>query len=110
MTAPDTITMSRAEYTALLERLEDAEDRARIAERRDDPTIGHDNLKRILAGEHPVKVWREEKGLKQNELAATAGISAPMLNDIEKGRRTPSLDVARRLASALGLTLDDLFD
>ncbi len=107
MTDTETVTLSRAEYAALMARIEDAD--AILAERAAGPTLSHENLKRILAGESPVTVWREEQGLKQIDLAARAGISPTMLNDVEKGRRTPSLDVARRLAQALSLTLDELF-
>ena len=107
MTETDTIT--RAEYEALLERIEDLEDVVLLAERRDDPTIAFATAKRLLAGENPVTVWREERGLSQRELATAAGVSPSMLNEIEKGRQTPSLATARAIAATLRVSLDDLF-
>lgn len=103
------ITITKAEYAALLAGVENAEELAILAEQRDQPTISHDNLKRILAGENPVTVWREEQGLTQRALAEKAGIAPSMINAIEKGTKSPSLDTARRIATALGLGLDDLF-
>jgi DNA-binding XRE family transcriptional regulator len=110
MIETETITLSRADYDAMRERIADLEDLALIAERRNCQTISHDNMKRILAGENPVKIWREEKGLKQIELARLAGISPAMLSEIEKGKKTPSLATARGLATSLDLDIDDLFD
>ncbi|WP_299437324.1 helix-turn-helix transcriptional regulator [uncultured Rhodospira sp.] len=105
----ETITLSRAEYDAMQQRIADLEDMALIAERRNEPTISHQNVKRILAGESPVTIWREEKGLKQYELARAAGMSASVLNEIEKGKKTPSLTTAKAIAAALDVSLDDLF-
>jgi mRNA interferase RelE/StbE len=110
MAETETITLTRAEYDAMQERIADLEDLALIAERRNDTTISHENVKRILAGESPVKVWREEKGLKQNDLARRAGISPAMLNEIEQGKKTPSLATAKAIAATLDLDLDILFD
>ena len=105
----ETITIPRADYEALLERLEDLEDAMIIAERRDDPTIAFGTVERLIAGENPVTVWREERGLKQRELAEASGVSPSMLNEIERGKRTPSLSTARAIARVLNVTLDDLF-
>ncbi|MCA1972092.1 MAG: helix-turn-helix domain-containing protein [Caenispirillum sp.] len=103
------ITLSRLEYAALLQRLEDAEDRALIAERRGAPTLSSEAVDRYLAGESLVTLWREDRGLTQRALAASAGISPGMLNEIEKGKKTPSLHTARALSQALGIGIDDLF-
>ncbi len=51
---------------------------------------------------------RKKKDLMMCELAARVGISNGYLNDIEKGRRTPSMTVAVKIAKALGCTVDDL--
>lgn len=109
MADTDTITLSRAEYDALLERLEDLEDAAILEGRRDDPTIDFETTKRLIADENPVKVWREERGLNQRQLAAEADVSPSMLNEIEHSKRTPSLAMARRLAAVLRVDLDTLF-
>ena len=77
----DTVTMSRAEYQALIEAAEDADDLAHLATQKERERIlgieaaRRDNLpgepvKRMLKGEHPVQLWREQRGLTLSDLAA----------------------------------------
>ena len=62
----------------------------------------------LLDGENPVKVWREYRGLTQQHLAETAGISTPYLSQIETGKRTGTTEVLLAVAKAMNLTLDDI--
>ena len=62
----------------------------------------------LLEGEHPVKVWREYRGLTQKVLAGAAGISVPYLSQLESGKRKGSLEVLSAIAAKLGVTLDDI--
>jgi DNA-binding XRE family transcriptional regulator len=62
----------------------------------------------LLAGDNPIKVYRKHRGLKQKELAAMVDIQAVYLSQIETGRRGGSLELRRRIASGLGVDLDDL--
>lgn len=62
----------------------------------------------LLDGENPVKVWREYRGLTQQQLAEVAEISTPYLSQIETGKRTGTTDVLLAVAKALGVTLDDI--
>ncbi|NKQ36653.1 MAG: helix-turn-helix transcriptional regulator [Chloroflexi bacterium] len=62
----------------------------------------------IIDGENPVKVWREYRGLTQQELAQAAGISASYLSQIEAGKREGSTAVLQAIARAMDLTLDDV--
>lgn len=64
----------------------------------------------ILDGEHPIKVWREHRGLTQEVLAEQAGISTAYLCQIETGKRTGALKTIRAIAKALAVRLDDLHD
>lgn len=52
---------------------------------------------------------RFEHGYSQTELAELTHISRQLLAHLEKGRRQPSLPVARRLARILGTAPDALF-
>lgn len=65
-------------------------------------------VRRILRGEHPVKVWRGHRGLTQAALAEAAGLQQSTVADIERGRRGISFETAMALADALGTSLDDL--
>jgi putative transcriptional regulator len=49
------------------------------------------------------------KDLTQAELAELAGITRVSVNAIEGGRMVPSVFLALKLASALGVTVDQLF-
>lgn len=62
----------------------------------------------VLDGENPIRVWREYRGLTQQQLAETAGISTPYLSQLESGKRTGSTEVISAIANALGLTLEDI--
>jgi len=64
----------------------------------------------ILDGENPIRVWREYRGLTQQQLAEAAGISVPYLSQIESGKRKGSTDVLAAIAKVLRLSLDDIVD
>ena len=51
---------------------------------------------------------RLDAGLSQAGLAAAAGVHTRQINRYEGGEQQPALDVAHRLAAALGVTLDEL--
>lgn len=63
---------------------------------------------RLLAGEHPVKVYRNHRGMTQGQLAAMVGIHKMYLSQIETGRRVGSTKTLAALARALNVSLDDL--
>lgn len=52
---------------------------------------------------------RKEKFLTQEQLAELVGITRAYLANIEKGKYTPSLEVAKNISAALNLSIDDLF-
>lgn len=51
---------------------------------------------------------RVNKKLSQAELAKKIHVTQQFIQQLESGKRTPSLKVAKRLAEALGVTVDDL--
>jgi len=57
-----------------------------------------------------IKKLRVVQGLTQKKLAERVCISRANLTNIENGRRTPSMKTARKLANALGCTIDELFE
>ena len=62
----------------------------------------------LLDGENPIRVWREYRGLTQQQVAAEAGISKPYLSQLESGRRKGTAEVLAAVARALKVSLDDL--
>lgn len=56
-----------------------------------------------------LRIIRTAKGLSQVELAEAVGIKQATVSRIEKGVNNPSLDVAERIAQALGVNVVELF-
>jgi len=55
-----------------------------------------------------LKTVREEKGLKREEVATIIGTSAAIIGRYERNERTPSIDIAKKIAEALDVSLDYL--
>jgi len=115
----DTVTLRRADFERMLEAIEDADDIAalRAAEARErkmgKAAARADHLpvelvQRLMAGEHPVQIWRERRGLSPKALAERAGMARSYLVEIEGRRKPGSVAAYRRLADALGVAVDDL--
>jgi DNA-binding Xre family transcriptional regulator len=64
--------------------------------------------RRLTAGEVPVRVWREHRGLSARALASRAGISTAYLSQIETGSKPGSFDAMAKLSRALGVDMEDL--
>ena len=66
-------------------------------------------VERLATGESPIRVWREHRGLSQDQLAEAAGLGQGYLSQLESGRKAnPSLQALTKLARALRCRLDDL--
>lgn len=93
---------------------EDAADSAAVAGFRQLLAAGEEEpvpaamVKRMLAGERPIRVWREHRGLTLAALADRAGIARPYLSQIETGKRDGTARTMKKLADALALTVDDI--
>ena len=116
---PDTVTLTRAEYEALIKQLEDAEDLAAMAKiEAREATLGVEAaragylpielVERLIAREHPVRVWRTHRGLTREALAVAAGVAPSYLTEIETRKKPGSFEALAKLAAALGVSLDDI--
>src|SRR3954452_7703887 len=70
----------------------------RAMETSDEPANFGDAMRRL----------RQEAGISQAGLAAAAGVHLRQIHRYESGEQQPALGVAQRLATALGVTLDEL--
>jgi DNA-binding Xre family transcriptional regulator len=110
----DTVVLRRADFEALLREAEDAADAAQMREAEARVAAGEDEYvpieltRRLIAGEVPVRVWREHRDLSARALAARAGISAAYLSQIETGKKPGSFEAMAKLARALGVAMEDL--
>lgn len=56
-----------------------------------------------------LKEFREKKGLSQAELGNRVGLKQTTISQYENGSRKPKLAMAKKLADALDVSLDDIF-
>jgi transcriptional regulator with XRE-family HTH domain len=58
-----------------------------------------------------LKELREERKMSQFELAQKSGVPQGYLSELEAGKKkNPGLDVLKRLAKALGITVSELLE
>lgn len=79
-----------------------------LAEAESDEYFPIDMVKRLLGGEHPVRVFRTYRKLTRQQLAGKAGIGAAYLSQIEQGRRAGSARLRAALARVLEVDADHL--
>jgi DNA-binding XRE family transcriptional regulator len=65
-------------------------------------------VKELSDTESRIRTFRTYRKMTVSELAEAAGISQPYLSEIETGKKTGSVDVLKRIATALKVDLDDL--
>lgn len=108
------VKITRAEYDRLCEDAQELRDlriydRAKMAlENGEDELIPAEYAKRLVTGESPVRVYRELRGLTQQALAGASSVNRVQIADIEAGRKSGSINTVKKLADALGVSLDDL--
>ena len=52
---------------------------------------------------------RKQKGINQDELAKTLGVSRQTISSLERGRYNPSITLAYKIAKLFELTIEDVF-
>ena len=97
-----------AEWQAILDRLEDIEDRADAAAARDEETFPIEFVERCLSDEPPLRIWREYRGFTLQALADQCGVTRQMLSMLEHGKTRSSAALLGRLAAALQCEMEDL--
>ena len=109
---PEYAVLPIDDYHRMIATLEDARDRAAIDRvlREDEAgeTVPGEVVHAILDGAQPLRAWRQHRRLTLDGLARQVGVSKGYLSQIENGRKSGTLDLVRRLAAVLDVTLDDL--
>jgi len=104
---PEWAIIPYKEFELIQEAMEDVED---IRDIEENLKAIHENKEIVIPGEitfaileggNPIRVWREYKKIKLNELAEKVGISASYLSQIENGKRNPTIDTLKLIAVAL---------
>jgi DNA-binding XRE family transcriptional regulator len=110
----DVAILPKREYEELLAMVEDIADARAFARFKAREANGEEEklpssfVKRMLAGENLIKLWREHRGLSSKELAEGASISRGFISQIESGRREASITTLKKMAETLNVTVDDL--
>lgn len=106
------VRLLRAKYEAMLERVEDLEAShtlkraAESDEKRDYLSI--EFVDRMIAGEQPVRIWREHRGLTLAALSAKSGVALSYVAQIEHGKKPGSASALKNLAEVLGVETGNL--
>ena len=104
---PEWAIIPYKEFELIQEAIEDAED---ICDIEENLKAIHEDKEIVIPGEitfaildggNPIRVWREYKKIKLNELAKKVGISASYLFQIENGKRNPTIDKLKLIAATL---------
>jgi ribosome-binding protein aMBF1 (putative translation factor) len=109
-----TVTLSRQSWNKILDRIDDLADRAALREFDAARKAGVSDAlpmslyRRLRTGEHPVRVWREHRGLGLNALAKASGVNASYLSEIENRAKPGSVAALKKLAVALKVDMDQL--
>lgn len=106
----DTIQMTRPEYEAMIEKIEDLEDTIAFIqfERGNPETVPHELIKRRLSGDNPLTIYREHRGMSQRALAAASGVNHVQIGDIETRGKTGSVETLLKLAKALDVGVENI--
>jgi DNA-binding XRE family transcriptional regulator len=107
------VLLTRQEFEQLAEAAEsyaDIEAAVRAEQRREagEEYVPIELVDRLMAGENPLKVWREYRGLTLDALGAMVGRKGSMISKLEKGRNEGGIKLWQALAKALSVDLDDL--
>ena len=103
----DTVTLTRAEYEALIDARDHAQAMREVATGAKE-TLSDTELDAYLAARSPLAFWRKHRGLTQTALAASAGITQPYLAQIEGGSRGGDVALFAKFASALRVRIEDI--
>lgn len=103
------VALTQQHYEELIERAEDAAAVAAFRKTRNEEAFPAELLDRMLEGEKPIRVWRQHRGMTQQELATKIGISKSHLSEVESGKGELSLKTLRAAARALDIDPASLF-
>jgi DNA-binding XRE family transcriptional regulator len=92
----------------MLQDVQDYDSAKAALERGNDELIPSEVIYAILDGENAIKVWREYRGISQQQVAENAGISVPYLSQLETNKRKGSLEVLSAIAKVLKVSLENI--
>ncbi len=104
----DRLANLAARFDDLRDMVEEREATVAFVATRNQESVPDAIVGRLIDGENPIRVWREHRGLSLRTLAARAGTSPSVLSDMETGKSEGRLAMLYKIASILGVSLDEL--
>ncbi|MYC33386.1 MAG: helix-turn-helix transcriptional regulator [Chloroflexi bacterium] len=108
MTSEETVTISRAEYDALVAHNAELKEYIAALQADDGSRIPHPVALAVIRGDSPLSAFRKHRGLTLRQLAESSGVTASYISEIERGIKPGSMSALARLANALNTTIDAL--
>ena len=108
MTSQETVTISRAEYDALIAHNAELEEHIAALEADDGSHIPHTVALDIMRGDSPLSAYRRYRRLTLRQPADATGTTASYISEIERGLKPGSAATLVRLAEALDTRIDVL--
>jgi len=107
------VMLTRKEFDALTEAAEHYADIVAAVEAQKRREAGEEYVpaevvEQLIAGENPLKVWRNYRGLSLAALGEMVGRQASFMGKLEKGVNEGGIKLWQALAKALDVDLDDL--
>lgn len=59
--------------------------------------------------ENTIHVERAKQRISQEDLAIKVGVSRQTIHSIERGKKTPSVELAMKIANYFNVTVEDIF-
>jgi DNA-binding Xre family transcriptional regulator len=88
--------------------LEEAAATSAYQHTRDQESVPAAMARRLIAGENPIKVWREHRGLTLEELHRRTLLTKGYLSLLENGERRGTVTTLKEIAKVLAVSLDEL--
>lgn len=73
-----------------------------------DNALPSDFVMRLLAGEVPLRIWREFRKMSLDQLSRATDIAKGYLSEVENGKKPGSAATLKACAKVLRVDLDDL--
>ncbi len=108
MTSEETVTLTRREYDALIERNGQLEDMLAAQDADDGVRVPHEVALAIMRGKGPIQAFRNHQGMTLRDLSERTGLASGYISEIERGIKPGSASALVRIAGALGTTIDVL--
>lgn len=106
MTREDTITLTRRQYDALIERNYQLEDILVARDSDNGVRVSHEVALDIMRGMCPMLALRRHLRISLKELSVRTGLTEEYISEIERGLKPGSTSDLARIAGALNATID----